>query len=340
MATIGVHYARASLTGAVRQGLPHKELLKQAGINPETLKSPGNRVDAAAMARLVQLIWSRLRDEFMGFTARPCANGVFALMADQVKYSANLTELISTGFRFYNLFTAEIQMAAAVRANSLELSFQFSRPELDEEHFYLEFWMSIWHRFASWYIDEPIRLQEAQLAYPEPEYLSELKLVFPCDLKFNQAENRLIFHETYGNKPLVRTEEELQAFLRDSPLALMTIPGGDQLFSARIKRRMESAAVAAFPSMQSIARELSITPQTLNNRLKKESVSFQHLKDDVLRDRAIRLLLGDQHSVEEIAFRLGYREARSFTRAFKRWTGSSPTGFKKIQRSSLPITPQ
>ena len=103
---------------------------------------------------------------------------------------------------------------------------------------------------------------------------------------------------------------------------------------------MESAAVAAFPSMQSIARELSITPQTLNNRLKKESVSFQHLKDDVLRDRAIRLLLGDQHSVEEIAFRLGYREARSFTRAFKRWTGSSPTGFKKIQRSSLPITPQ
>lgn len=340
MATIGVHYVRASLAGAARGGLSAADLLKQAGINPETLAFPGSRVDVGIMARLIQAIWSRTRDEFMGFTASPCANGVFALMCDQVKHSMNLEEMLHTGVRFYNLFTRDISMELTAEEDLLTQTFRFSQPELDPEHFYLEFWMSIWHRFCSWYIGEPIRLREVHLDFPEPEYLDELRFVFPCVLKFDQPDNRLVFDREYGIKPLVRTEADLRNFLWEAPLALMTIPGGDQLFSARIKRLLEAASETDIPSMQSTARSLSITPQTLNNRLKKEGLSFQRLKDDILRDRAIRLLLGSQHSVEEIAAELGYREARSFTRAFRRWTGSSPTGFRRIQSiGSSRLTP-
>ncbi len=331
MATIGIHYVSAALTGAQARGLDTAVLLNAAGINPGLLQLTDTRVHADQMTRLVQTIWRELEDEFMGFTAHPCKNGVFALMAETVRHSNNLGNLLRTGLRFYNLFTDDIQMTLDSNGEQVELSVTFTNPKLDPNHFYREFWLVIWHRFSSWFIGESIHLREVHLDYPQPEYEEELRLIFPCQLHFNQSACRLIFQLAYLDKALIRSGIELKEFLTNSPADLMTIPGEDHSLSAQIQRMILPAhdEHLLFPKIEELAHMLRMSPQTLHRRLTADGSSYQQIKNSIRRDIAISKLVGEKCSVDEVSRITGFAEPSSFTRAFKQWTGMSPRDYRK-----------
>lgn len=79
------------------------------------------------------------------------------------------------------------------------------------------------------------------------------------------------------------------------------------------------------PSVQATARSLGLTSRTLQRRLSDDGVSYQALVDEVRAELAGRYLDSEGLSVTEVAFLLGYSEASAFARAYKRWTGKSPT---------------
>jgi AraC-like DNA-binding protein len=86
----------------------------------------------------------------------------------------------------------------------------------------------------------------------------------------------------------------------------------------------------AFPSMQAVADELHLDPRTLRRKLTDEGTSFREVVAEVRRTRAEELLTGSA-PVELIAQQLGYAETASFTHAFTRWTGLSPSRFRQAQ---------
>jgi AraC-like DNA-binding protein len=63
--------------------------------------------------------------------------------------------------------------------------------------------------------------------------------------------------------------------------------------------------------------------------LKELNTSFQEIFDDVRKDMAISYLENSDLMQEEIAEKLGFSEASSFYRAFKKWTGKPPTAYRK-----------
>jgi AraC-like DNA-binding protein len=68
---------------------------------------------------------------------------------------------------------------------------------------------------------------------------------------------------------------------------------------------------------------------TLNRKLKAEQRSFQQIKDDLRYNKAQRLLRDTTLSVDQIADQLGYSDASNFAKAFKGWSGSSPSQFRQ-----------
>jgi AraC-like DNA-binding protein len=76
------------------------------------------------------------------------------------------------------------------------------------------------------------------------------------------------------------------------------------------------------------AAALHVAPRTLRRHLEGEGTSFQAVADATLRDLAQDLLRQDL-PVADVAARLGYAEAASFTRAFRRWTGASPRAWAR-----------
>ena len=73
---------------------------------------------------------------------------------------------------------------------------------------------------------------------------------------------------------------------------------------------------------------LGISARTLQRRLQEEATTFAEVVDGVRRDLAAAYLQNAEYTAAEVAFMLGYAEASSFHRAFRRWTGTTPEAFR------------
>ncbi len=334
MATIGTHYIKSALGGAIARGMDPKALLRQARIPEKPLRDPKARIHVDLVAKLYEGIAKALNDEFMGFTERPCKVGTFALMAEWVSSAETLEELLNRGIRFYNQITDELQMSLQYEGEHVYLTTVFRRPELDFEHFYIEYWHVIWHRFASWYIGKPIKLLGAYINYT-PMDAEEFRVLYRCPTYLKSKVNRLVFHRSYLSQPLVKSQRELQVFLRRAPIDLLTIPGEDTSLTALINQLLapKSQSRLQLPNSQTIARELGMSEQTLRRKLNAEGTSYQQIKDNLRSDLAAKLLGNRNLTIAEVAHQLDFSEPRAFTRAFKQWTGLTPRVFRATRQS-------
>ena len=310
---------------------PQQQALERAGINPTVMNNSNQRVHTDQVARLFKTVQETLDDEFMGFTQTHCKVGLFATMAELVSHCSTLGELLDKAINFYNLVSNDIPMKLSRSQGNAVVSFQLTQPHLDPEHFMAEFWLVIWHRFPSWYIGQPIRLQETHFTFSSPQHRDELQIMFPSQLHFNRSANRLIFDAQYLDKPLVRSDQELETYVQNAPADVMTIPGSDSTLEAKIERIIGQRHPdrLVFAPIHQLAEELGISSQTLHRRLKESATSYQKIKDNLRREVAIQKLVNERLSVEQVADIVGFSESRSFTRAFKHWTGLTPREYCK-----------
>ena len=98
-------------------------------------------------------------------------------------------------------------------------------------------------------------------------------------------------------------------------------------FKAEVEGVIEPLLGAGEVSIDRVARELGMSRQTLYRRLKGEGTTFEELLDAKRRQLAVRYLALDRSSVKAAAYKLGFSDPAAFSRAFKRWTGTSPSQF-------------
>ncbi len=335
MATISCHHARSALSPLAKHGIDANEVLVSAGINPKLIAMPMGRISDQQMTQLVQTIWQRLDDEFMGFTPHPCERGAFAYMVHSIRRCDTLREALTMGIQFYQLLTKDIDTALTEQDDTAQIQVTFADPSLDPDHFYLEFWLIIWHRLASWLCGVKIPLRSTHLIHTaeiNDEHRSELPVMFPGRLELEEDTNYLTFSRQLLNQPLIRSKAEVDVFLRNSPAQLLTIPGDDQSFQNKVSRqlRADRASPLSFPDISTLANHYNMSVQTLHRRLKQEGTSYQRIKDNLRRDLALNKLVQERLPVHQVAELVGFSEARSFTRAFKSWTGLSPREYCKF----------
>ena len=81
--------------------------------------------------------------------------------------------------------------------------------------------------------------------------------------------------------------------------------------------------------IDSVARALGYSRQTLYRRLKAEGVTFEEVLDGLRRRLALRFIREEGMAVKEAAWRLGFSDPAAFSRAFKRWTGTTPKAARR-----------
>jgi len=99
-------------------------------------------------------------------------------------------------------------------------------------------------------------------------------------------------------------------------------------FRADVERRLEPLLASGDVRIDRVARELGCSRQTLYRRLKAEGATFEQLLDGLRRRLALRFVGEQGLSVKESAYRVGFSDPAAFSRAFKRWTGSSPRAMR------------
>jgi AraC-like DNA-binding protein len=124
-------------------------------------------------------------------------------------------------------------------------------------------------------------------------------------------------------RPYSRTYEEY--------LSLARIPHCDGV-SARVVNALHLRVGHTDLSIERVASDLNLTKRTLQRRLQDQNTNFAQLRDDLRFHYAIKYLIDDQLSVDRVSRALDFSDRTSFTNAFKRWTGLSPSAFRKLFR--------
>lgn len=324
--TIASHFVRAALHGYERHGHDANALLAELNIAPALLAEPRARLDPAQFARLIRCIWERLGDEYMGFGQQVSKPGTFAMMCHSIIHCPNLDKALTRGALFYSLFPDAPSVRIERDGDQAVLTLD-DHNLVDPDHFLVESLLIIWHRLGSWLIGQRIRLLEATFSYPEPPHTSEYDLLFPAPRRFGAPSISLRFQARYLDMPLLQDERTLKQFLQDSPADLLARQDGGDSLTSQI-RRLLGRDCNHWPDLESVARQLHTSPQTLRRRLREEGSSFQELKDHLRRDLAIYHLGRDSLAIHDIAEQLGFSEASAFHRAFKKWTGLTPGAYR------------
>lgn len=114
-------------------------------------------------------------------------------------------------------------------------------------------------------------------------------------------------------------------------LSLARIPHCEGV-SARVVDALHQRVGKTDLSIEQIASDLHLTKRTLQRRLQSQNTNFAQLRDDLRFHYAIKYLIDDNMSVDLVSRALDFSDRTSFTNAFKRWTGLSPSTFRKLFR--------
>ena len=170
---------------------------------------------------------------------------------------------------------------------------------------------------------------EVRFQHPQPPDTSEHERIFRCPVVFSAPENELVFDSRCLDFRLVKADPSLCALLdRHAEELLQKYPREDGLIE-RLRMILKDELNGGDASLESVARQLSLSERTLQRRLRALGTSHQELLDQMRRDLAMRYLREPEMAVCEVAYLLGFSESSAFHRAFKRWTGTSPNEFRR-----------
>lgn len=168
-----------------------------------------------------------------------------------------------------------------------------------------------------------------EVTYAPPPHADQYPALFGVPVQFNAPRNALQIDPIWTSP---ETEFEpgnayaFGIFTRHADGLLAELQE-DHSIRARIVAQILPKLHEGAISMDNVAKDIGMSRQTLYRRLKDEGLTFAEIHDDLRERMAIEYLDAKRVTVNETAYLLGFSEASSFVRAFKRWTGLSPTAY-------------
>lgn len=326
--TLPIGLVRGAVDFADRLGWDIDAMLSEARVSPQLLREGRSRVTEDQLVSLVRTMWRTTDDELFGLSRFPLPRGTFRLLCYALLGAADLREALERleGFlQALPAIPASIEIGDETTAISLSIE-----GEDDPDHLMSIVGLGAAHRLLSWMLRRTVKLARVELPFPRPAERESLEFVFDSPLVFGSPTARIVFDSSLLGAPLMRDERDVEEFVNQSPAALLRRPDYRTTVSEQVRRLLEvGLRTGEFPSSTQLAAQLAVSSQTLRRRLAEEDTSVRALLDDVRRDAAISSLVDTDETVAELSERLGFSEQSAFTRAFRRWTGSTPGAYRR-----------
>lgn len=329
-----IAFVRAILAGYERYAADGSGALTAAGIDSAMLADPAARITAAQMERVSEVAMRELDDEALGWFSRRLPWGSYGMLCRASLTAPDLGVALKRWCRHHALLTDDVILRFTSDGERAHLAIAERRVPGASREFCLVTLLRYAHGYACWAIDSRIPLVEARFPFPQPEHATVYPLMFPGPVHFDAAGAGFSFDARYAALPLVRDENALRQMLgRALPLTVL------QYRRDRLLVRRARELVAAHPDecrdAAAIAHRLNVSTRTLFRHLREAKTSLQAIKDESRCQRATTLLQRTERPLAQVARAVGFRNEKSFARAFRLWTGQAPGAFRRAARSDM-----
>jgi len=168
-------------------------------------------------------------------------------------------------------------------------------------------------------------VKAVHVTHPEPAYRAEYDRIFQMPVVFESEKNALLLSDDFWpTARAVLPSRYVSDILSARADALLERLEKSKSTRGRVESLLTPMLHTGDASMDAIAGKLGLSRQTLFRKLKAEGVTFAKVLDELRHKMALHYLTEKKVSVNETAYLVGFSDPAAFSRAFKRWTGSSP----------------
>jgi AraC-like DNA-binding protein len=326
-ATVSAGVAGSLIELAVRKGANREALHRRSGIAPENLHDQDARVP---MSRYVQLMAASKE-----LTGDPAIALEFGRTVHMQEFSVlglifhtceTVLDAIVQANR-YGQLVVEVDVGPAARfqwqRRARGLWLVDTRPEPNRFPELTEVTFGRFMRLTRPFWETPL-VREVNVTHPAPDYADQYERFFEVPTMFGSEWNAMRIDESRLRERIAAQPRFAFGILSEHAERLLHALEESKTTRGRVESLLMPVLHTGAVSMESVARQLAVSRQTLYRQLKAEGVTFETVLDELRQQLAVHYLSGQKASVNETAYLVGFSEPAAFSRAFKRWTGTAP----------------
>jgi len=327
--TVAAGAVRALLEFAVSRGATGEELGQRSGIESSELVDRDRRIPFAKYVALM-----RAGKELCGDPALALHFGE-SVAVSEISLGGQVgafSEDMAEGLALFNRY-APLTIDVEIEGGGDRFAFERANGEvwiIDRRAHPNEFPELTESGFARMicsgrqFLGEDRFLKEVHFTHEEPPYRAEYDRIFRVPIVFESDRNALLADDSWMNQMPPSPSGPVLDVLKAHSEALLEKLVSAKSTTGRLEILLEPLLPTGHATMEAVSSQLGFSRASLFRKLKEEGVTFEEVLDGLRHRLALRYLNGEGLSVKEAAYRLGFSEPASFSRAFKRWTGESP----------------
>ncbi len=307
-----------------RHGGDPQAVLAEAGLAGRTFDNPNEWVAQAVCRQIILAAWRLGHDTTTGLRLSQITfPSGFGIIGHIAQASPTLSEIINTVNRYEcllgDIFTSTLEHEPGAGVWTLAVR----EPDALANRFMVDFGLGIRHMLLL-LIREKRRniLVEARFTYPEPAPTERAyyEKVFNCPTRFGQPHSGLVFKASALSLPLSSLDQGLKPALEQEADRQVEALRQEKSVAEQARDRLATLISQGTASRETLASSLGISSRHLHRELDNEGTSYSALLDELRLERAEQLLAGTA-TLEEIGRQLGFLEASSFMRWYRKKTG-------------------
>jgi AraC-like DNA-binding protein len=309
-------------------GIDADKFVRDGGQAPEVFRDPAARLPSSVVDVAARAAAARIPDPAFALRAARCwhpsdlgALG-FAWLA-----SSTLRTALQRLEHYGRILGEKARFRLEPADRGLWLLFESRRREPLVAALGSDYALSIVMDMCRMNFGASLRPLEVTLCRAQPADPAPWENFFGARVRFAAARNAVLFARRDADAALPVSNRQIAGAL-DAVLARQLAELDRGNVAARCKAAVLERMASGEPVDVDIARSLHMSRRTLQRKLAEADLTYQQLVDDTRRDLALRYIEDPKKSLTEITFLLGFSGQSAFTRAFRRWTDSTPTDYR------------
>ena len=303
-------------------------VFQRAGLDPAKLANPDARYPIEGMGRLWDIAVEMTGDPYFGFeAARFWHPTTLNALGYSWMASDSLRDALTRMSRYGRLVSSVARMT--LEEYDDQVAFELSAPiplsMVSKEA--VDAGLATLVRMCRVSYGEnfnPLRVVTHRPKFDDPTRYYDY---FRAPVEFSAEQNVLFFSKEALAKHLPTANPRL-AGVSDQVVAEYLARFDKGSTAIRVRAKLIDLLSAGEFSQQDVARSLHMSLRTLQRKLSDENTSYKEILEETRRELANQYLRQGYLSVGEVTYLLGFSEPSNFARAFKRWTGHTPTEFR------------
>lgn len=338
-ATFSVYLTRGIVQYAARQGVNPDSLCAAVGLEPALLKMPDQRITGTLHGAVWREAVQRTGDANLGLHLGEVFNlATFGIVGYVLVNCQTFEEVLEKLARYTQLFSQGAYIHYSVSEGLVrcdcDIVDHLKNYLLDEPRHAVESTFTSLLKATEVLTGKPLHPHAVWFKHPRPSDTAEHERIFGTGIHFSMPTNRLSFDANCLNWAVLSSNSNLLSVFEQQAEAMLDAMKREDDYTKQVARAIAQNLKGELPSIEAIARSLTVSVRQLQRELQAEGTSYQQLLDETRKQLALRHLQHPETPIHDVAFLLGFSEPSAFHRAFKRWTGQTPRVYRVSHRAT------